>query len=166
MWVYSQPGHGTTFKIYLPRVDEPEAALAEPVQRALTSGAETVLLVEDEPALRDLIKYSLTGNGFTVLDVPGPMEALAVSRKYTSPLHLLLTDVIMPGMDGPALAKQMQQERPDIKVLYMSGYATNFIMHDGVVDPGTNFLEKPFHPRTLLNKVREVLDKKARAEPA
>jgi DNA-binding NtrC family response regulator len=71
----------------------------------------------------------------------------------------------MPGMDGPALAKQVQKERPDIKVLFMSGYATNFIMHDGAVDPGTNFLEKPFHPRTLLNKVREVLDSGSRSGP-
>jgi PAS domain S-box-containing protein len=166
VWIYSQIGRGTTFKIYLPRVDEAEPVLAESVQPAVTSGAETVLLVEDEPALRDLIKYALTGHGFTVLDVPTPADALTLSRTHTSPLHLLLTDVIMPGMDGPALAKQMQKERPDIKVLYMSGYATNFIMHDGAVDPGTNFLEKPFHPRTLLNKVREVLDNSARGTPA
>lgn len=164
VWVYSQPGRGTTFKIYLPRVDEPESVVADhPVPRAVIAGVETVLLVEDEPALRDLIKYALTGNGFTVLDVPSPADAIALSRKHTGSLHLLLTDVIMPGMDGPALAKQVQKERPDIKVLYMSGYATNFIMHDGEVDPGTNFLEKPFHPRALLNKVREVLDNSSRA---
>ena len=158
VWVYSQPGRGTTFKIYLPRVDEPESVVAEKVQPRITAGTETVLLVEDEPALRDLIKYALTGNGFTVLDVPSPAEAIALSRKHSGSMHLLLTDVIMPGMDGPALARQVQKERPDIKVLYMSGYATNFIMHDGEVEPGTNFLEKPFHPRTLLTKVREVLD--------
>ena len=158
VWVYSQPGRGTTFKIYLPRVDEPESVVAEKVQPRITAGTETVLLVEDEPALRDLIKYALTGNGFTVLDVPSPADAIALSREHSGSLHLLLTDVIMPGMDGPALAKQVQKERPDIKVLYMSGYATNFIMHDGEVEPGTNFLEKPFHPRTLLTKVREVLD--------
>ena len=163
--VYSHPGRGTTFKVYLPRVDEPEPSPAEPPQRAVTSGAETVLLVEDEPALRDLIKFALTGSGFTVLDVPSPAEALALSRRHGGPLHLLLTDVIMPGMDGPALAKQVQKERPDIKVLFMSGYATNFIMHDGVVDSGTNFLEKPFHPRTLLSKVREVLDSEPRHGP-
>jgi len=156
--VYSQPGRGTTFKIYLPRVDEPAPIAAEPPQRAVTAGAETVLLVEDEPALRDLIKIALTGNGFTVIAVPTPAEALALCRNRSAPLHLLLTDIIMPGMDGPALALQVQKERPDIKVLYMSGYATNFIMHDGVVDPGTNFLEKPFPPSALLAKVREVLD--------
>jgi len=158
VWVYSQPGRGSTFKIYLPRVDEPAPFAAEATLHSVSSGAETVLLVEDEPALRDLIKIALTAGGFTVIDAPTPADALILSRKHTGPLHLLLTDVIMPGMDGPALAKQMQGERPDIKVLFMSGYATNFIMHDGVVDPGTNFLEKPFHPRTLLNKVREVLD--------
>jgi len=100
-----------------------------------------------------------------VLDVPSPADAIALSRRHNGSLHLLLTDVIMPGMDGPALAKQVQKERPDIKILYMSGYATNFIMHDGVVDPGTNFLEKPFHPRTLLSKVREVLDTIPRVGP-
>jgi len=166
VWVYSQPGRGTTFKIYLPRVDESESVVAEPVRRAVAAGAETVLLVEDEPALRDLIRYALTGNGFTVLDVPSPADAIALSRRHNGSLHLLLTDVIMPGMDGPALARQVLKERPDIKILYMSGYATNFIMHDGVVDAGTNFLEKPFHPRTLLNKVREVLDNSPRVGPA
>jgi signal transduction histidine kinase/ActR/RegA family two-component response regulator len=163
--VYSHPGRGTTFKVYLPRLDEPAPSAAEPTQGTFTSGAETVLLVEDEPSLRDLIKLSLTGFGVTVLDMPSPVDALAFSRKHTGTLHLLLTDVIMPGMDGLALAKQVQKERPDIKVLFMSGYATNFIMHDGVVDPGTNFLEKPFHPRNLLSKVREVLDSDPRREP-
>ena len=158
VFVYSQPGRGTTFKIYLPRVDESAPAAAESPLRAVQSGAETVLLVEDEPALRELIKIALTGSGFTVLDVGSPAEALALCQNHTAPLHLLLTDVIMPGMDGPTLAKQVQNDRPGIKVLYMSGYATNFIMHDGVIDPGTNFLEKPFHPRALLAKVREVLD--------
>jgi CheY-like chemotaxis protein len=163
--VYSHPGRGTTFKVYLPRVDETAPSPVEPPQRLVTSGAETVLLVEDEPALRDLIRFALTGSGFTVLDVPSPADALALIRTHTGPLHLLLTDVIMPGMDGPALVKQVQKERPDIKVLFMSGYATNFIMHDGVIDPGTNFLEKPFNPRTLLGKVREVLDRGSRRGP-
>jgi PAS domain S-box-containing protein len=166
VWVYSQPGRGTTFKIYLPRVDEPAPSPVGPPHPIFTSGAETVLLVEDEPSLRALIKIALAGGGFTILDAPSPADALILSRRHTGPLHLLLTDVIMPGMDGPALAKQIQRERPDIKVLFMSGYATNFIMHDGVVDPGTNFLEKPFHPRTLLSKVREVLDSGSRRETA
>jgi CheY-like chemotaxis protein len=134
--------------------------------KIVESGAETVLLVEDELALRDLIKIALTGHGFSVLDVGNPADAITVCRNHTAPLHLLLTDVIMPGMDGPALAKQVQIERPDIKVPYMSGYASNFIMHDGVVEPGTTFLEKPFHPRALLYKVREVLDSSNRAGSA
>lgn len=158
VWVYSQPGRGTTFKVYLPRVDEPATAVPALLQPVVSSGAETILLVEDEPALRELIKIALARSGFTVLDVAGPADALALCKNYSAPLHLLLTDVVMPGMDGPALAKQVLTERPDIKILYMSGYATNFIMHDGAVDAGTNFLEKPFHPRALLNKVREVLD--------
>jgi PAS domain S-box-containing protein len=158
IFVYSQPGRGTTFKVYLPRVDEPAPATLPPQKRSAKSGAETILLVEDEPALRDLIRIALTGNGFTVLDAGSPADALALSRAHSAPLHLLITDIIMPGMDGPSLAKQIVKERPDLKVLYMSGYATNFIMHDGIVDPGTNFIEKPFHPGTLLAKVREVLD--------
>lgn len=158
VWVYSQAGLGTTFKIYLPRVEEPAAVSAETMHPHVPSGAETILLVEDEPALRDLIKISLVKNGFTVLDAASPAHAITLCKQQNTPLHLLLTDVVMPGIDGPALAKQVLRERPDIKVLYMSGYATNFIMHEGVVDPGTNFLEKPFHPRTLLSKVREVLD--------
>jgi DNA-binding NtrC family response regulator len=166
IWVYSQPGRGSTFKIYLPRIDEPAFVAAEPSQPVLESGAETVLLVEDEPALRDLIKIALSGHGFTVLDVGNPVDAITLCKKHTAPMHLLLTDVIMPGMDGPTLAKQVRNERPDIKVLYMSGYATNFLMHDGEVDPGINFLEKPFHPRALLHKVREVLDSTNRARPA
>lgn len=163
--VYSHPGRGTTFKVYLPRLDEPAPSPGELPQRAVMAGAETVLLVEDEPALRDLIKFVLSGSGFTVRDVPSAADALALSRTHTGPLDLLLTDVIMPGMDGPALAKQVLKERPYIKVLFMSGYATNFIMHDGVVEPGTNFLEKPFHPRTLLSKVREILDSGPRLGP-
>jgi len=158
VWVYSQLGRGTTFKVYLPRVEEPATVVVESLQHPATSGAETVLLVEDEPALRDLIKIALVKSGFTVLDVGNPADAIKLCRQHTTPLHLLLTDVIMPGMDGPSLAKQVQKARPDIKVLYMSGYATNFIMHEGVVDAGTNFIEKPFHPRALLSKVREVLD--------
>jgi len=158
VWVYSQLGRGTTFKVYLPRVEEPATVVVESLQHPATSGAETVLLVEDEPALRDLIKIALVKSGFTVLDVGNPADAIKLCRQHTTPLHLLLTDVIMPGMDGPSLAKQVQKARPDIKVLYMSGYATNFIMHEGLVDAGTNFIEKPFHPRALLSKVREVLD--------
>jgi CheY-like chemotaxis protein len=158
VWVYTQRGRGTTFKVYLPRVDEPESVLTVPMPPSIAPGTETVLLVEDEPALRDLIKYALTGKGFTVLDVGTPAAALALSKTHSGTFHLLLTDVVMPGMDGPALAKRLQQERSGLKVLYMSGYATNFIMHDGVVDPGTKFLEKPFHPSVLLAKVREVLD--------
>jgi len=158
VFVYSQQGRGTTFKVYLPRVDEPAPAAPQPPHRKVHAGAETILLVEDEPALRDLIRIALTGNGFTVLDAGNPADALALSRTHTAPLHLLITDIIMPGMDGPSLAKQVLKERPGIKVLYMSGYATNFIMHDGIVDPGTNFLEKPFHPAILLAKVREVLE--------
>ena len=163
--VYSETGKGNHLQGLPSEGGRASAFSSRTAAGGLTSGAETVLLVEDEPALRDLIKLALTGSGFTVL---GRLQSCGCTRRlqeHTGPLHLLLTDVIMPGMDGPALAKQVQEERPDIKVLFMSGYATNFIMHDGVVDPGTNFLEKPFHPRTLLSKVREVLDSVPRRRP-
>ena len=165
IWVYSEPGRGTTFKVYFPIVAETPEATAEPVRPAITTGNETVLLVEDEPALRELIETILRGNGFRVLAAPNPATALTLSRTHKNLLHLLLTDVVMPEMSGPELARQLQQERPHLKVLYMSGYASQFMLHRGTLEPGTQLLEKPFHPQTLLRRVREVLDYKNGNEP-
>jgi PAS domain S-box-containing protein len=157
--VYSEPGHGTTFKVYLPRVDEQAAAAvgevpAEPLARA----SETILLVEDEKSLREMIHEILEEGGYTVLEGGSPEEALAAARSHPGPIHLMLTDVVMPRMGGRDLAAEMAAVRPDLRVLYMSGYTDNAIVHHGVLDAGTHFLQKPFTADALLRKARAVLD--------
>ncbi|WP_447975046.1 ATP-binding protein [Nitrospira sp. Kam-Ns4a] len=159
IFVYSEPGKGSTFKIYLPRVDEavePEpAALADP---GLPRGNETILLVEDEPGVRMLVRDTLELQGYTVLEARHGIEALVLSSRHPGPVHLLLTDVVMPQMSGREVAAQLLAARPDVKVLYMSGYAENSVVHHGILDPGTAFLQKPFTPDVLVRRVREVLD--------
>jgi two-component system cell cycle sensor histidine kinase/response regulator CckA len=156
--VYSEPGRGSTFKVYLPRVDATgESALPLDSEPA-PGGHETVLLVEDEEALRGLIREMLEGASYTVLEAGCPKDALAMTASHEGPIHLLLTDVIQPGMSGAALAARMKELRPETRVLYMSGYTDEAIGHHGVLEPGTNFLQKPFTSDTLLRKVRDVLD--------
>jgi len=159
IWVYSELGLGTTFKIYLPR--ELDAAATVPqtehvVTRA--TGTETVLVVDDEEALRRVAQRSLTAAGFTVLTAAGGAEALESAAQHPAEIQLLLTDVVMPKMSGRALALELAKTRPAIKVLYMSGYTDNAIVHHGVLDEGTQFLGKPFTGAELARKVREVLD--------
>jgi PAS domain S-box-containing protein len=158
IWLYSEPGRGTTFKIYLPRVDGPE--LQEPVvpKAASLSGSETILLVEDEESVRQLARQILTMEGYTVVAAENGEAALALCERYEGLIHLLVTDVVMPRMSGRRLADQLAILRPETKVLYTSGYTDNAIVHQGEVDPGTPFLQKPFTPTTLRSKVREVLD--------
>jgi CheY-like chemotaxis protein len=155
IWVYSELGHGTTFKIYLPRTTEAIGA-----DRAVSSseslrGNETVLLVEDEEALRDFTTTVLTQSGYTVLAAERPDKAVEIASQHQGPIHLLLTDVIMPGMNGRALAEKMAAIRPEIRVLYTSGY-TGFT-HPGLVDSNVILLPKPFTREALLHKVREGL---------
>jgi len=161
IWVYSEPGHGTTFKIYLPRVEEELDNLhvrEEP--ECLPRGSETVLLVEDEREVRLLAHRLLGQQGYRVLEAPNGEEALHVAQEHAGEeIHLLLTDVVMPQMGGKELADQLKILRPNIKVLYVSGYTDNAIVHHGVLDPGTHFLQKPFSQETLSHKVREVLDR-------
>ena len=159
IWVYSEPGQGSTFKIYWPRVDEADTS-TQPGRTSslLPRGSETILLVEDEEMVRTLAGRILTGAGYTVLKVENGQAALQLNEKYSQPIHLLLTDVIMPGMSGRELAEQLRAVRPDIKVLYMSGYTDSAIVRHGVLEPGTTFLNKPFTPDTLTRKVREVLE--------
>ena len=155
--VYSEPGAGATFKIYLPVVtDAPDAKpalLASP-----QGGTETILVAEDEPAVRNLVRRVLESNGYSVLLASGGEEALAMSRRFEGTVHLLLTDVVMPGMSGPQLAERVSAERKDSRVLFMSGYTDTAIIHHGVLEPGIFYLQKPFSPVGLAEKVREVLD--------
>jgi CheY-like chemotaxis protein len=161
IWVYSEVGKGTTFKIYLPRVTEAgEVIGAEPVLAVptLQQANETILLVEDEDSLRQMDKIYLERQGFMVLEAQDASVALKISANYPGPIHLLLTDVIMPGMNGRVLADRIAAQRPATKILYMSGYTENAIGHNGVLDTGIVLLQKPFTLPALKAKVREVLD--------
>jgi two-component system, cell cycle sensor histidine kinase and response regulator CckA len=158
--VYSEPGRGSTFKVYLPRM-EPEVKphLAEAVRSPGSAGptAETVLLVEDEEGVRRLAGHVLRERGYVVLEACNPQEALEMTGHHPGPIHLMLTDVVMPGMSGCQLVERLAPRRPGMKVLYMSGYPDNTIVHHGVLDPSTAFLGKPFTPDKLVRKVQEVL---------
>jgi two-component system cell cycle sensor histidine kinase/response regulator CckA len=159
IWVYSEPDRGTTFKIYLPRVDEPaEAGRAEKPPARIQRGTETILLVEDDAQVRQLTASVLADHGYKVLPAAGTEEGLVLCRANHRDLHLLVTDVIMPGMNGRQLAEQVKQISPRTKVLYISGYTNNAIVHYGVLDSGLWFLAKPFSLSALVAKVREVLD--------
>ncbi len=159
IWVYSEPGHGATFKIYLPRVDAPveSATPPAPVERP-PRGSETVLLAEDEPAVRAIAQQVLERQGYTVLAAPSGADALALAAQHGVTIHLLLTDVVMPGMSGRDLADRLTAQRPGIRVLYISGYTDNAIVRHGMLEPGLAYLQKPFRPDALVRKVREVLD--------
>jgi PAS domain S-box-containing protein len=157
--VYSELGQGTIFKVYLPRTDEPVAegsGLTGPA--APVSGTETVLLVEDESGVRSLAREALQANGYMVLEAAGSEEALALSAQHPGGVHLLLTDVIMPGMNGKEPADRLGGLRPGIKVLFFSGYTADAIAQHGILKEGVAFLPKPFTPRELLSKVRRTLD--------
>lgn len=158
IFAQSEPGRGTTFRIYLPRVDD----AAEPVhttQAALASGggSETVLLVEDEECVRQLVKETLQSKGYTVLEADHGESALSIARAYDARIHILITDIVMPGMSGRDLAKSLLQARPTIKVLFLSGYTEDAILRESGHESGTAFLQKPFTLQTLARKVREVL---------
>jgi signal transduction histidine kinase/ActR/RegA family two-component response regulator len=160
--VYSELGLGTTFKIYLPQVRS-EAGPTVPTRShdAVPRGTETVLVVEDEGAVRRLTCRTLEEQGYTVLAAEHPDEALHLDAQHPGAIHLLVTDVVMPGMVGSDLAKRLVASRPEIKVLYTSGYTDDAIVHHGVLDPEVAFLGKPFTPTSLAGKVREVLDRDA-----
>jgi signal transduction histidine kinase len=153
IWVQSQPGGGTTFKIYFPLVDAPlEPAAPAAALGQAPEGAETILLVEDQADVRHLVRRVLQGAGYTVLDTSSPADALALAGRYTGPIHLMLTDIVMPQMNGRVLADLLKRRCPALRVVFMSGYA------DTQLDPGTAYLQKPFTPDTLVRTVREVLD--------
>jgi two-component system, cell cycle sensor histidine kinase and response regulator CckA len=160
IWVYSEPGRGTTFKIYLPRAGPGgEGAAAQGADApAAPRGSETVLLVEDDEMVRRLAREVLEANGYRVLEAAGGAEAFALAQNAGRQLDLLLTDVVMPGASGKELAEAVGALRPGLAVLYVSGYTDETIVHHGVLDAGTAFLQKPFTPDALARKVREVLD--------
>jgi CheY-like chemotaxis protein len=158
IWVYSELGKGTTFKIYLPRIDEPVQSVAMDRGKAeLLRGSETILLAEDAEPLRILTCALLEKNGYTVLAAENSKEAIQLAERQDQPIHLLLTDVVMPGMSGRELANYLTAKRPDMRVLYMSGYTSDVIVHHGVLDPGIFLIEKPFSQEALMRKLREVL---------
>jgi CheY-like chemotaxis protein len=159
IWPYSEPGRGTTFKIYLPRVDEPLAAPAPPAAGGeAVDGTETILVVEDEPSVQALIRNILERHGYTVLEARHGAEAMGIAERHAGPIHLLLTDMVMPEMSGRELAEKLASVRPDTRVLYISGYTDTAIVHHGVLHPNAIFLQKPFSPSDLARKVRMVLD--------
>ena len=165
IWVYSEQGKGTTFKIYLPRVNEPlEAIRKEVLKEDLPRGNETILIVEDEEEVRKLAGKILERQGYRILETSNGNDAILACERYRSPIHLMLADVIMPGMGGSELAKLLEPLYPDIKILYMSGY-TDAIVHHGVLQRGVNYIQKPFTMERLVRKVREVLNKDSVRHP-
>jgi signal transduction histidine kinase len=157
--VDSAPGRGTTFRIYFPRVEQEIPGSAGGVETIDPAhGRETILLVEDEPSVRGLVHETLRLHGYTVLEARHGIEALLTSARYVGPIHLLLTDVVMPQMSGPEVAEKLLIVRPGTKVLYMSGYPDHPVFDQGGVSRETGFLPKPFSPHVLAQKVREVLD--------
>jgi signal transduction histidine kinase len=158
VWIYSEPGKGTVFKIYLPQADEPVQPEPPVSEHPPQVGTETVLVVEDDDSVRGLVCRTLESHGYQVLMAENPETAIEIASGYPDGIDLLLTDVIMPGMNGGELAKEMRTMIPDIRVLYMSGYTENVIVRDGILIGNTNHLAKPFSIRGLTQKVRTVLD--------
>jgi CheY-like chemotaxis protein len=157
--VYSEPGKGTTFRIYFPRLEGEAAGVpAEHAEATIPGGVETVLLVEDDEVIRNLGKAMLERLGYTVLIAGTPANAILHVREHAGMIHLLITDVVMPEMNGRQLAEQLTTIQPGLKCLYMSGYTANVIAHRGILAEGVHFLQKPFSLKSLAEKVQEVLD--------
>jgi PAS domain S-box-containing protein len=159
IWVYSELGKGTAFKVYLPRVDEPvEAPSSSKKRKGDQKGTETILLVEDDPQVRELTRTVLAAKGYFIVEAAGPEDAERICEGDRTEIHLLLTDVTMPGISGRELARRLTARLPKLKVLYMSGYTFNIMANGGTLERGVAFLQKPFTPNVLVEKVREVLD--------
>jgi len=156
--VYSEPEQGTVFKIYLPSTDARMMAEPAQVERSNLFGTETVLLVEDDVSILDLTRDILEHYGYTVIAANNPAMALSLARNYQDPIHLLLTDVVMPGMNGKNLNEALKSIKPGFKCIFMSGYTSNEVAHNGVLDEKINFLQKPFSPKTLTKKIRDALE--------
>ncbi len=155
--VFSEPGRGTTFKLCFPMIEVPAAVAAAVAQEIEARGTETVLLCEDEERIRKLVLTMLTRHGYKVLEAETPEMAIQMARDYSSPIDLLLTDIVMPNINGPDLARTIQELQPKTKLLFMSGYMDNRLNSGWVLDPDTPFLHKPFTAAGLMQKVREAL---------
>ena len=161
IFVYSEPNHGTTFRIYLPvseKNDDPQ--YKSEAEEKVVGGNETVLLVEDEISVRAVTSRILSQAGYKVLESTDSFNAIHLAETYNGEIHLLLSDVVMPGLSGKDVAKAVCERRPDIRVLFISGYTANAIVHHGVLERETAFLQKPFSPDDLLKIVRKELNKK------
>ena len=152
------PGRGTSVKVYLPRIDQPALVDAEAPAPGVKSGTETVLLVEDDEMVRNLVRESLVRAGYKVIDTSDPLEARRISDRHRSVIHLMITDVVMPKVSGRELAEELKGRRPNMKVLFMSGYTDNAIVNTGILQKEVAFLQKPFTPAALTQKVRDILD--------
>jgi CheY-like chemotaxis protein len=160
IWVYSEAGVGTTFKIYLPPVAEhAPSPVAKNSKSEIKHGKETILLVEDEEMIRNLTRQILEMQGYTVITAVDGSKGLSAYEHHTETIELLLTDVVMPGMSGPEMAQRIESIRPGTKVIYMSGYTDDTMLSHGILSEDTDFLQKPFTPLTLCAKIREVLDR-------
>ena len=157
IWVYSERGQGTTFKIYLPRSEQPLDEPAEsPALAAPLNGTETALLVEDEPEVRGLVEKILRMYGYTVLSAASPAEAIALSKNRPATIDILVTDVIMPGMNGPTMIDKITPQYPNVKVIFISGYAEDVFVNNYGSERSFNFLSKPFTLKQLASKIKDV----------
>jgi two-component system, cell cycle sensor histidine kinase and response regulator CckA len=157
--VYSEPGTGSSVKVYLPRIDQ-KATIEREGRRKQSplKGNETILLVEDDEMVRNLVRETLEREGYKIIDSADPVEAQRLAEDFRGKIQLLITDVVMPRLSGKELARTLTQRRPDVKVLYMSGYTDSAIVNSGILQREVAFLQKPFTPAALSNKVREVLE--------
>ena len=166
IWVYSEPGGGTTFKVYFPVSTEVDAELpVEVVAPTILQGTETILLVEDQDEVRRVAQAILRRYGYHVIEARNAGEALLSCERHPRTIHMLLTDVVMPQLSGRELAERLLTIRPDMRVLYMSGYTENVIVHHGILDSGIAYLQKPIVPDLLVRRVREVLDRPKKNDP-
>jgi two-component system, cell cycle sensor histidine kinase and response regulator CckA len=159
IYVYSEPGHGTSFKLYLPRVDAEATAESTGAAAAAPTGAEVILLVEDEAPVRAFAERILSGLGYTLLEAANGEEGLEVAAAHDGPIDLLLTDVTMPGMQGPQLAAVLRKVRPEVRIMYISGFTETLVGRPGSDGDGSTFLPKPFAGESLARAVREALDR-------
>jgi CheY-like chemotaxis protein len=158
VWVYSEPGKGTSFKVYLPIVEGTVEEVRPTISPTTLRGSETILLVEDEDQVRAVARGILKRQGYRIVEARNGGEALLLCEKHPGAIDLLLSDVVMPQMSGPELAQRLAAVRPTMKILCMSGYTDDAVVRHGALEAGIAFIQKPFTPETLARKVREVLD--------